>query len=69
MNDGLYAIMLTSTIVGGLFPINVSIASNSMDWKKIINNFSHAITSTNQENAFVQLPNSSGFAIDDEDTF
>jgi hypothetical protein len=62
--------MLTSTIVGGLFPISVSIASNFMDWKKIINNFSqYAITFTNQENAFVQLPNSSGFAIDHEDTF
>jgi len=44
MNDGLFT-MLTSKVVDGLFPISVS-TSNSMDQKKIINNFSHVVTST-----------------------
>lgn len=46
MNDGLSTIMLTSKVVGGLFPISVSATSNFMDRKKIINNFSHVVTST-----------------------
>ncbi len=44
MNDGLFT-MLTSKVINGLFPISVS-TSNSMDQKKIINNFSHVVTST-----------------------
>jgi hypothetical protein len=53
MNDGLSTIMLTSKVVDGLFPISVSATSNSMEQKKIINNFSHVVTCTDQENAFV----------------
>jgi hypothetical protein len=53
MNDGLSTIMLTFKVVDGLFPISVSATSNFMDRKKIINNFSHVVTSIDQKNAFV----------------
>jgi hypothetical protein len=43
MNDGLFT-MLTSKVIDGLFPISI-FTSNSMDQKKIINNFSHVVTS------------------------
>lgn len=45
MNDGL-STMLTPKVVDGLFPVSVSTTSNSMDRKKIINNFSHVVTFT-----------------------
>jgi hypothetical protein len=66
MND----VMLSSGIANGFFSINVSITSTSMDQlEKPMNNITSTITSTNQKNAFVQLPNSSGPVIDLENTF
>jgi hypothetical protein len=63
-------VMLSSRIASGLFSINVSTTSTSTDQlEKTMNNISSTIASTNQKNAFIQLPNTSGPIIDLEDTF
>jgi hypothetical protein len=66
MNDGFYIVVLTSKVVGSTSLVNVSTTSTLVN---IMNNMSPIVAFTNQKNAFVQVQNTSGSAIDLEDTF
>jgi hypothetical protein len=66
MNDGFYIVVLTSKVVGSPSLVNVSTTSTLVN---TMNNMSPIVAFTNQENAFVQVQNTSGSAIDLEDTF
>jgi hypothetical protein len=65
MNDGLSIAMLTSRVVGGLSFVSVFTSSTSMN---TMNNVLPIVTSANEQNVFVHVPNTSGSAIDFEDT-
>jgi hypothetical protein len=66
MNDGFYIVVLTPKVVGSPSLVNVSTTSTLVN---TMNNMSPIVVFTNQENAFVQVQNTSGSAIDLEDTF
>jgi hypothetical protein len=66
MNDGLFIVMLTSKVVGGLSSIRVFTTSTSMN---TMNNVLPIVISVDEQNVFVHVRNTSGFVIDFEDTF
>jgi hypothetical protein len=66
MNDGLFVVVLTFRIVGGFSCVIISTTSPSMN---TMNNVSPTVTYVEEENGFVQVPNTSGSIIDLEDTF
>jgi DNA-binding cell septation regulator SpoVG len=66
MNDGLFIAMSTSRVVGDLSFVNVFTASTSMN---TMNHVLLVVSSANEQNVFVHVPNTNGCAIDFEDTF
>lgn len=61
-------VMLSFGIVNGFFSISVFATSIFTNQEKTMNNTSSTIVFIDQENAFVQLPNTSGPIINLEDT-
>jgi len=66
MNDDLSSTMLTSRVVGNLSSVSVFIASTSMN---TMNNVLPIVAFAYEENVFVHVGNTNGFAIDFEETF
>ncbi len=66
MNDRLFVVVLTFEVISGFSFIIISTTSTFVN---TMNNVSPTITSIEEENGFVHVPNTGGSIIDLEDTF